>query len=76
MKSNKIVRNDNITDAESVKRVKSAVKLEIEKKRAMNMPIAVYDAESGTVYATYKDGRRVAMSSRLRKGRYSEQEKQ
>lgn len=76
MKLNKIIRNDNITDAESVKRVKSAVRLEIEKKRAMDMPIAVYDAESGTVYAAYKDGHKVPMSSRLRKGRYSEQAKQ
>ena len=64
--------NTNISDADVVKRIKSAVKIDIEKKRAMNAPIAVFDAETGNVYAEYSDGRRILMGSRIKRGSYSE----
>lgn len=47
----------NVTDADAVKRVRTAVKIDIEKRRAMNAPIAVYDPETGNVYAEYSDGK-------------------
>lgn len=65
--------NTNITDKDVVKRVKSAVKLDIEKKKAMNAPIAVYDPETGNVYALYNDGKKVLMGKRIKRGGYSEQ---
>lgn len=65
--------HSDITDADVVKRVKSAVKIDIEKKKAMNAPIAVFDAKSGNVYAEYSDGRRVLMGSKIKRGNYGEQ---
>jgi len=65
--------NQNITDAEVVKRVKSAINIDIEKKKAMNIPIAVFDAESGKIYAEYNDGTRVLMGNRLKRGNYEKQ---
>lgn len=60
--------NTTLTDADVVKRVKTAVKIDIEKKKAMNAPIAVYDHETGNVYAEYSDGRRILMGSRIGRG--------
>lgn len=65
--------NSNISDKDVVKRVKSAVKIDMEKRKAMNAPIAVFDAESGNVYAQYNDGTRVLIGSRIKRGGYSEQ---
>lgn len=65
--------NQNITDEEVVKRVKSAITIDIEKKKAMNIPIAVFDAESGNIYAEYNDGTRVLMGNRLKRGNYGKQ---
>ena len=65
--------NTNITDADIVKRVKSAVKIDIEKKKAMNAPIAVYDHKTGNIYAEYSDGRRILMGTRIGRGIKSEQ---
>ena len=63
----------NVTDEDVVKRVKSGVKIDIEKRKVMNAPIAVFDPESGNVYAQYSDGRRVLMGNRIKRGGYSEQ---
>ena len=60
--------NTNLTDADVVQRVRSAVKIDIEKKKAMNAPIAVYDHKTGNVYAEYSDGRRILMGSRIGRG--------
>ena len=69
----KSLRNpNNITDADVVKRVKSAIKFDIEKRKAMNVPVAVFDAETGNVYAEYNDGTRVLMGSRIKRGGYGE----
>lgn len=65
--------NSNISDKDVVKRVKSAVKIDMEKRKAMNAPIAVFDAESGNVYAEYSDGTRVLMGNRIKRGGYSDQ---
>ena len=50
-----------LTDAESVRRAKKAVELELEKRKAMNLPIAVFDQEDGKIYACYPDGTRIPM---------------
>ncbi len=54
-------RERNLTDAESVRRAKKAVELELEKRRALDLPIAVFDKASGKVYACYSDGTRIDM---------------
>lgn len=65
--------NTRITDADVVKRIQSAVKIDIEKRKAMNAPIAVYEPETGNVYAEYSDGKRILMGSKIKRGSYSEQ---
>ena len=62
-----------ITDAESVNRAKIAVKIELEKRKAMNAPIAVYDPKTGVIYAQYNDGRKEVIGKRTKGGRLSGQ---
>ncbi len=63
-----------ITDADVVKRIQNAVKIDIDRRKAMNAPIAVYDPDTGNVYAEYGDGKRILMGSKIKRGSYSEQE--
>ena len=64
--------NREISDKEADKRVKIAVKIDMEKKKAMNIPVAVFDSETGKIYAEYSDGTRVLMGSRIKRGVYGE----
>ncbi len=64
--------NTKITDADVVKRVKTAIKIDIEKRKAMQAPVAVYDHETGSVYAEYSDGTRILMGSKIKRGSYGE----
>lgn len=61
-----------ISDEQVVKRAKAAVKIELEKKKAMDVPIAVYDRKTGIIYEENSDGTRSEVGKRLREGRYSE----
>ena len=61
-----------ISDADVVKRANAAVKIEIEKKKALDVPIAVYDRKTQTIYMKKSDGTKIAVAERIRKGRYSE----
>lgn len=64
--------NKYISDAQVVKRAKAAVKIELEKKKAMDTPIAVYDRKTQTIYQQNSDGTKTVVAKRIRKGRYSE----
>lgn len=65
--------NENIiSDEQVVKRAKAAVKLELEKKRAMDAPIAVYDRKTQKIYMENSDGTKTEVAERKGKGRYSE----
>ena len=64
-----------ISDDQVVKRASAAVKIELEKKKAMNIPIAVYDRKTQTIYQQSSDGSRTVVAERIRKGRYSERVK-
>lgn len=63
---------DYISDAQVVKRANAAVKIELEKKKAMDIPVAVYDRKTQTIYQKNSDGTRIVVAERIRKGRYSE----
>ena len=63
-----------ITDKQVVKRAQTAVKLELEKNMALDVPIAVYDRERKTIIVKNSDGSEMEVS-RLRRGRYSERAK-
>ena len=45
---------------------------ELEKKKALNIPIVVYDRETQMIYHENNDGTRVVVGEKMRKGRYSE----
>ncbi len=51
-------RNE-ITDEQVVKRAREAVRLELEKMKAMDIPVAIYDRQSKKIYQVYSDGTRV-----------------
>ena len=65
-------RDKYISDEAVVKRANEAVRIEIEKKKAMDIPVVIYDREKQIIYQENSDGTRVEAGKRLRKGRYSE----
>lgn len=65
-------RDKYISDETVVKRAKEAVRIELEKKKAMDLPVVVYDREKQIIYQENSDGTRIEAGKRLRKGRYSE----
>lgn len=65
-------REEYISDEMVVKRVNEAVRIELEKKRALDVPIVTYDRETQIIYQENSDGTRVEVGRRMRKGRYSE----
>lgn len=65
-------REEYISDEAVIKRVNAAVKIELEKKKAMDIPAVVYDRKTQIIYHENSDGTRVEIGKRMRKGRYSE----
>ena len=61
-----------ITDEQVVKRANVAVELEIEKLKAIEAPVIVYDRKRQVVVRRNNDGTETEVGKRLRKGRYSE----
>lgn len=65
-------RKEYIADEAVVKRVNAAVKIELEKKKAMDIPAVIYDRKTQIIYYENSDGTKVEAGKRMRKGRYSE----
>ena len=65
-------REEYITDSQVVKRAKAAVRLELEKQRALDNPLVIFDSKTGIIYHENSDGSRVAIGKRMKEGRYSE----
>lgn len=65
-------RKEYISDEVVVRRANAAVKIELEKKKALDIPIVVYDRQTQAIYHESNDGTRVEIGKRMRKGRYSE----
>lgn len=65
-------REEYISDEAVVKRANAAVRIELEKKKAMDIPVVIYDRETQIIYKENSDGTRVEAGKRMRKGRYSE----
>ena len=61
-----------INDEQVVKRANAAVELEIQKLKALDIPIVVYDSEKQVVIRRNSDGTEVEVGKPLRKGHYSE----
>lgn len=66
----------NITDTMVVKRVNAAVKIALEKNKAMDIPSIVYDRKTQKIYEIRSNGERVVVADRVLKGRYSERAEQ
>ena len=69
---NTMKREDYISDETVVKRAKEAVRLEIEKNKALGVPVVIYDRKSQIIYQENDDGTRTEIGRKMRKGRYSE----
>ena len=50
-----------VTDEMVVKRANAAVKLALEKNRALDIPSIVYDSKEKMIYELHSDGSRVAV---------------
>lgn len=72
MKVMKNMKSNYITDEQVVKRANAAVELEIEKLKAIEAPVIVYDRKKQVVIRRNNDGTETEVGKRLRKGRYSE----
>lgn len=64
-------REDYISDEMVVKLANKAVKIELEKKEALDVPVYVYNRKTKKIYQKNSDGTQVIVE-RMRKGRYSE----
>lgn len=59
-------QEEYISDEAVVKRVNAAVKIELEKKKAMDIPAVVYDRKTQIIYHENSDGTRVEIGKRMR----------
>ena len=64
-------REDYISDEAVVKRANEAVRIELEKNRALGVPVVIYDRENQIIYQENDDGTRTEVGRRMRKERYS-----
>lgn len=65
-------REDYISDETVIKRANEAVRIELEKNKALGVPVVLYDRESQIIYQENSDGTRTEIGRKMRKGRYSE----
>ncbi len=65
-------RENYISDETVVKRANAAVRIELEKNKALGIPAVIYDRESQIIYLENEDGTRTEVGKRMRKGRYGE----
>ena len=61
-----------ISDETVAKRANAAVRIELEKNKALGIPAVIYDRESQIIYRENEDGTRTEVGKRMRKGRYGE----
>jgi hypothetical protein len=54
----KQMKSVNKSDREMTKLFKLAVKQELEKKKALGLPVAKYNTKNGKAYLEYADGRK------------------
>lgn len=66
------MRRSYITDEQVVKRANAAVGLEIERLKAIEVPVIVYDRKRQVVIRRNSDGTQTEVGKRLWEGRYSE----
>lgn len=65
-------REEYLSDEIVIKRANAAVRIELEKNRALGIPTVIYDRESQIIYRENEDGTRMEVGKRMRKERYGE----
>lgn len=65
-------REEYISDETVIKRANEAVRIELEKNKALGIPSVIYDRETQIIYRENEDGSRTEVGRRIRKGRYCE----
>lgn len=65
-------REEYVSDETVIKRANEAVRIELEKNKALGVPVVIYDRESQIIYRENNDGTRTEVGRRMRKERYSE----
>ena len=65
-------REEYISDETVIKRANAAVRIELEKNRALGIPTVIYDRKSQIIYRENEDGTRTEVGKRRRKERYGE----
>ena len=65
-------REEYISDEAVVRRANAAVRIELEKNKALDVPIIIYDRKTQIIYQEESDGTRKEICRKMRKGRYSE----
>ena len=65
-------REEYISDETVIKRANEAVRIELEKNKALGIPAVIYDRERQVIYLENEDGTRTDVGKRMRKGRYGE----
>lgn len=65
-------REEYISDEDVVKRANAAVRIELEKKKVLGIPVVVFDRKTRTIYEVNSDGSKVAVDQKVRKERYGD----
>lgn len=65
-------REEYMSDETVIKRANAAVRIELEKNRALGVPVVIYDRESQIIYRENEDGTRTEVGKRMRKDPYGE----
>ena len=60
-------REEYISDETVIKRANEAVRIELEKNKALGIPVVIYDRESQIIYRENEDGTRTEVGRRMRK---------
>ena len=72
MEVHEVMSNKVPSDGIIVKNARLAVSTELQRKRAMNQPIAKFDKKTGRVYLENSDGTVKEIGRAMEQGRYSE----
>lgn len=68
------MKHNIISDKQVMQRAKASVKLDLEKKKVLDIPVAIYDRKTKMIYECNSDGTKVPVAVHKR-GRYSERVK-
>ena len=71
-KMQRMKREEYFSDETVIKRANEAVRIELEKNKALGIPVVIYDRESQIIYRENDDETRIEVGRRMRKEQYSE----